>query len=122
MTRHSKTTRDHEAIRQDDAVWFKAHPDRNYRLRRAHDVELRETERPAEASASYTPYTVVGQVYPGHRVRMHCWSAYEMIDSEELAYDLFDQFVGRVMYVRAPLPAPTRPLTLRLTRDGGDQA
>ena len=124
MKRLSKMTRDYQAVRQDDAAWFRANPDRNYRLRRPHEIELREMERerPAEASASYTAYTVVHQVCPGHRLRMHCWSGTKMIDAEELAHDLFDQLMEPFRDLPVNLAPLRTPLTLRLAHGRGDQA
>jgi hypothetical protein len=123
MKRQSTLNRDHRAAQQDDAAWFKANPDRTYRLRRPHDVELRDTERPAAATASHMAYTVVGQVWPGYRLRTVCWSGTEMIDAEELAHDLFHQLVepfqGPRAYVLLPKP---KPPALYLAYDREDQA
>jgi hypothetical protein len=85
MKRLSKS----ERVHQDDAAWFKAHPHRSHRIRRFNKIELQETVRPATASASSIPYTVVRQVRPGHRLQLSFWSAGELIDTEALGHALF---------------------------------
>jgi hypothetical protein len=128
MTRQSKPDHDFLAIDQADDAWFEANPDRNYRLRRAHDSEVRSATRHAGPPASEISYVIIGQV-PGfgpvpkrqHRriVRFAC----EMIDTEELARKLFDEFIGAYerprAYVRLPKP---KPPAIYLAYDRGDQA
>ena len=84
MTRLSDLERDFEAVVQDDDAWFKANPNRNYRLRRAHDSEVRSATRHAGAPSSKISYVIIGQVpgfgpVPGRQIRRVVQVACEMI-------------------------------------------
>ena len=130
MTRLSKLDRDFLAIDQADDAWFEANPDRNYRLRRAHDIEVQSPTRHAGAPASKVSYVIIGQVpgfgpVPKRQIRRVVRFACEMIDTEELARDLFVQFIGSFerprVYWLLPKPREQAP-ALYLAYDRGDQA
>jgi hypothetical protein len=120
MTRLSDLDRDFEAIVQEDDAWFEANPNRTYRLRRAHPIETGSAKRHAGPPASKISYVIIGQI-PGRQIRRTVEFAYEMIDSEELARALFDQFIGTferpLVYWRLPKPSELRRMYGR-----GDQA
>src|SRR3954447_9966778 len=118
MERLSESETDLLAIDQEDDAWFEANPNRSYHLRRAYAIEAGSAKRHAGPPASKISYVIIGQI-PGRQIRRVVQFAYEMIDSEELARDLFDQFIGtferpRVYWL---LPKPQD-----LARDRGDQA
>jgi hypothetical protein len=118
MTRLSASEDDLLAIDREDDAWFKANPNRSYHLRRAYAIEVRSATRHAGAPASKISYVIIGQI-PGRQVRRVVEFDCEMIDTEELARALFDQFIGtferpRVYWL---LPKPQD-----LARDRGDRA
>ena len=118
MRRRQNSKRGHQAASQDDAAWFEAHPNRSHRIRWSHKVELEETVRPATASASSIPYTVVRQVRPGHRLQLSCWSASELTDTEALGHALF---VLLLEPFQQPAPGVKVGILYR-AHDRGDQA
>jgi hypothetical protein len=120
MTRLSASEDDLLAIHRNDDAWFKANPNRSYHLRRAYAIEAGAAKRHAGPPASKISYVIIGQI-PGRQVRRIVEFAYEMIDSEELARDLFNQFIGT--FERPPvywlLPKPSE---LRRAYGRGDRA
>jgi hypothetical protein len=94
MTRLSASEDDLLVIHQDDDAWFKANPNRSYRLRRAYAIEAGSAKQHAGPPASKISYVIIGQI-PGRQVRRVVQFACEIIDTEELARALFDQFIAR---------------------------
>jgi hypothetical protein len=134
MTQESKSKREHRAARQDDKAWFDRHPNRSYRMRAPHPVELREAPHPGPLTASAVLYTLVWQVGPDRRPRYPCWLHGYPADMyaavEDLGIEwidrLIDEMIGRAIANFQPRPKQPPPTAekppLRLAYDRGDQA